>query len=39
MFSEAVRAIFDVMLISSSCPLAESVLMSQSLDEIDGNDF
>jgi hypothetical protein len=40
LFSDAVEAICDAILVSLSCPSAESILMSQSLDDlVDGNDL
>jgi len=40
LFSDAIKAICDAILVSPSCPSAESILMSQSLDAlVDGNDL
>ena len=40
LFSDAVKAICDAILVSPSCPSAESILMSQSIDDlVDGNDL
>jgi hypothetical protein len=40
LFSDAVKAICDAILVAPSCPSAESILMSQSLDDlVDGNDL
>jgi hypothetical protein len=38
LFSDAVKAMCDSILVSPSCPSAESILMTQSLDDlVDGN--
>ena len=40
LFSDAVKTIFDAILVSASCPSAENIPMSQSLDVlVDGNDL
>ena len=40
MFSDAAKAICDAILVSPSCPSAESILMSQSFDAlVDGDDL
>ena len=40
LFSDAVKAMCDSILVSPSCPSAESILMTQSLDDlVDGNDL
>ena len=40
LFSDAVKTIFDAILVSASCPSAENIPMSQSLDVlVDGNNL